>query len=154
MDDRTAQVDGVALLLWACDPDMPGRLATPFFLAAAAAAMDVPVEIYFTAGSVRLLAPGVAQTLYPAAHAGAAAHADPQAATRTGAPSAKPDPRKSVLDSIREAVGHGAVLFACSDALQAHGLSQAALIPECTRRGGAVQFMARACDPRWRTLVF
>lgn len=132
MDDHAAEVDGVALLLWACDPGTPGRLATPFFLAAAAAAMDVPVEIYFTAGSVRLLAPGVAQTLHPNAA----------------------DPRKSVLDSIREAVSHGAVLFACSDALQAHGLSQTALIPECTRRGGAVQFMARACDRRWRTLVF
>ena len=28
------------------------------------------------------------------------------------------------------------------------------LIPEYTGRGGAVQFMARALDLRWRTLVF
>ena len=34
---------GVAILLWAADPAQPERLATPFFHAAAAAAMDVPV---------------------------------------------------------------------------------------------------------------
>ena len=37
---------GVAILLWAADPAQPERLATPFFHAAAAAAMEVPVEIY------------------------------------------------------------------------------------------------------------
>ena len=124
-------VAGVALLLWACEPEAPQRLATPFFHAAAAAAMDVPVEIYFSARSVHLLVPGVADAL------------------RAGG---RHD--KTAADSLREAVAHGAVLLACSDALQAQGLGGAALIPECTRRGGAVQFMARACDPRWRTLVF
>lgn len=122
--------EGLALLLWAADPDTPSRLATPFFHAAAAAAMDLPVEIYFTAGSVRLLQAGVADAL----HAG--------------------DPRKTVLDSMREAVEHGARLYACSDALRAHGLEHTALIPECAGRGGAVQFMLRAADLRWRTLVF
>lgn len=124
------QAEGMAILLWAADPSMPERLATPFFHAAAAAALDLPVEIYFTAASVKLLAPGVAAALRPGAHP------------------------KTVYDSLREAVAHGAVLLACSDALAAHGLAGAALIPECTRRGGAVQFMARAADLRWRTLVF
>lgn len=124
-------VAGVALLLWASDPSVPDRLATPFFHAAAAAATDMPVEIYFTAGSVRLLVPGVADALY------ASARVD-----------------KSIGQHLREAVEHGAVLLACSDALHAHGIDPGRLIPQCTRRGGAVQFMARACDPRWRTLVF
>ena len=123
-------VEGIAILLWSADDRMPDRLATPFFHAAAAAAMDVPVEIYFTARSVRLLAPGVAESLRASDHP------------------------KSILDSIREAVSQGAVLLACSDALHAHGLDAARLIPECTGRGGAVHFMARASDPRWRTLVF
>ena len=127
----TEQVAGVAILLWAADADMPHRLATPFFHAAAAAAMDIPVEVYFTAASVRLLAPGVAQALHP-----------------------NPDHSKSVLDSIREATNLGARLFACSDALAAHGLLAQSLIPECSGRGGAVQFMMRAADLRWRTLVF
>lgn len=123
-------VEGIAILLWAADPEAPHRLATPFFQAAAAAAMDVPVEIYFTAGSVRLLVPGVAAVLRASAHP------------------------KTILDAMREAVSHGAVLLACSDALAAHGLEAAPLIPECHGRGGAVQFMARAIDSRWRALVF
>lgn len=124
-------VDGVALLLWAADPASPERLATPFFHAAAAAAMDLPVEIYFTARSVQLLVPGVADGLRAAPLAG-----------------------KTIGDSLREAVRHGAVLLACTDALHAQGLDARGLIPQCSGHGGAVQFMARACDLRWRALVF
>jgi uncharacterized protein len=122
--------DGIAFLLWAAEPESPQRLATPFFHAAAAAAMELQVEIYFTARSVHLLVPGVADALRASAHP------------------------KTVLDAMREAVAHGAVLLACSDALVAQGLAGTALIPECSGRGGAVQFMSRAADPRWRTLVF
>ncbi|MCC6246374.1 MAG: DsrE family protein [Rubrivivax sp.] len=125
------QAEGVAILLWAADPSVPERLATPFFHAAAAAAMEMPVEIYFTAASVKLLVPGIAGTLR------ASAFHD-----------------KTVLDAMREAVSHGAVLLACTDALHANGVDPANLIPECSGRGGAVQFIARAADLRWRTLVF
>lgn len=125
------QAEGIALLLWAADPAEPHRLATPFFHAAAAAAMDMQVEIYFTARSVRLLAPGVADKLR-----------------------ASDTHDKTVLDAMREAVSHGAKLFACPDALAAQGIGRDMLIPECTGFGGAVQFMARAADLRWRALVF
>ncbi len=121
---------GVAILLWSADARHPERLATPFFHAAAAAAMDVPVELYFSAASVRLLVPGVAAGLR------ASAHVD-----------------KSIADNLREAVELGACLYACSDALAAQGLDPAALMPG-VQRGGAVQFMARAIDLRWRALVF
>jgi predicted peroxiredoxin len=130
MSDTDSTAAGIAILLWASEPEAPHRLATPFFHAAAAAALDMPVEVYFTARSVRLLEPGVAAALHASEHP------------------------KTVYDAMREAVAHGAVFYACSDALQAHGLSNVTLIPECTRRGGAVQFMARAADLRWRTLVF
>jgi uncharacterized protein len=126
-----SQPAGIAILLWSADPDAPHRLATPFFHAAAAAAMDVPVEIYFSARSVRLLEPGVAESLR-----------------------ASPMHGKTVLDAMREAVAHGAVLLACTDALHANGLQRDGLIAECSGHGGAVQFMARVCDPAWRTLVF
>jgi predicted peroxiredoxin len=126
-----ALVSGVALLLWSADPTQPERLATPFFHAAAAAAMELQVEIYFSARSVLLLAPGVAAGL----------HAAP------GSP-------KSIYDYLQESVAHGARLLACTDALKAHGLSHADLIPECRAHGGAVQFMARTADPAWRSLVF
>lgn len=121
---------GVAILLWAADPSQPERLATPLFHAAAGAAMDVPVEIYFTAASVHLLVPSVAASLR-----------------------ASPRVDKTIADNLREAVEMGARLFACSDALQAQGVDAATLMPGC-ERGGAVQFMARAIDLRWRTLVF
>ena len=123
-------VTGVAILLWAADRAAPERLATPFFHAAAAAAMEVPVEIYFTAASVHLLVPGVAAGLR-----------------------ASPRVDKTIADNLREAVGLGAQLFACSDALHAQGL-QAAQLMAGVQRGGAVQFMARAMDLRWRALVF
>jgi len=123
--------DGLALLLWSADADAPHRLATPFFHAAAASAMEIPVEVYFSARSVELLVPGVAETL--------------RASDRHS---------KTVLDAMREAVAQGAVLLACSDALAAHGIHPQDLIPECTGRGGAVQFAARAADLRWRALVF
>ncbi|MHA7599286.1 DsrE family protein [Alicycliphilus sp. T452] len=121
---------GVAILLWAADASCPQRLATPFFHAAAAAAMDVPVEVYFSAASVRLLVPAVAAGLR------ASSRAD-----------------KTIADNLREAVDLGARLFACADALAAQGLGPDDLMPGC-ERGGAVQFMARAIDLRWRALVF
>jgi predicted peroxiredoxin len=125
------QADGLAILLWAADPDAPHRLGTPFFHAAAAAAMELPVEVYFSARAVRLLAPGVAASL--------------RASERYP---------KTVLDAMREAASHGARFYACSDALDANGLADTELIAECCGRGGAVQFIARAADLRWRTLVF
>jgi predicted peroxiredoxin len=130
--DATAPVPvaGLALLLWACEPEASHRLVTPFVHAAAAAALDLPVEVYFSARSVELLRPGVAASLRPSTH-----------------------PR-TVLDAMAQAVEHGAVFHACSDALMAHDLALGDLIPLCRRRGGAVQFMARAGDLRWRALVF
>ncbi len=125
-----AESRNVAILLWRADPGTPHLLATPFFCAAAAAAMEARVEIYFTAGSVKLLQPGVAAALHASAHP------------------------KTILDSIREAVEHGAVLYACRDALAAHEVDPQNLIAECSRYGGAVQFMSRAMDAAWQTLVF
>ncbi|WP_302174472.1 DsrE family protein [uncultured Hydrogenophaga sp.] len=129
--DPAMQAAGIAILLWASEPEAPHRLVTPFFHAAAAAAMDTPVEIYFTARSVQLLVPGVAAQLR-----------------------ASPHHDKTVYDALQEAVGHGARLLACTDALHAQGVDPQHLIPECRERGGAVQFMARAADLRWRTLVY
>lgn len=123
--------DGLAILLWAADPREPERLATPFFHAAAAAAMEMQVEVYFSARSVHLLVPGLAATL--------------RASTRTD---------KTILDSMREAVAQGARFFACSDALDAQGIPRDGLIAECAGHGGAVQYIARVADPRWRGLVF
>ncbi|MDM4765868.1 DsrE family protein [Pelomonas sp. SE-A7] len=126
-----AAVTGLALLLWQVDPHDQARLTTPFFHAAAAAAMDLQVEIFFSARSVLLLKPGVAASLR-----------------------ASQQHDKTVLQAMQEAVAQGAKLLACSDALAAQGLSREGLIPECSGHGGAVQFMDRLADPAWRCLVF
>lgn len=123
-------VQGVAILLWASEPESPHRLVTPFFHATAAAALDVRVEIYFSARSVLLLRAGAAALLHASSHPG------------------------TVYDAMRVAADHGAMFYACAHSLAAHGMTAAALIPECQGSGGAVQFMARVTDLRWRTLVF
>lgn len=123
--------EGLAILLWAADPDAPQRLATPFFHAMAAAALEVPVEMYFSAASVRLLVPGVAEGLR------ASALVD-----------------RTIAQTMAEAQAAGVHFYACSDALQAQGLAGMPLIPGVAGHGGAVQFMARALDPRWAALVF
>lgn len=121
----------LAILLWATSPDAPHLCATPFFNAAVAAALDVEVEIYFTSGSVRLLAKGVAE------------HLD------TG-----PRQRKTAYDFMRHAAGHGVKFYACSHALEEHGLAAGDLIPETTGVAGAATYMARCMDESWATLVF
>ncbi len=122
---------GLAILLWAADPEEPARLATPFAHAAAAAAMELQVEVYFSARSVLLLRPGVAESLRASAHFG-----------------------KTVAAWMQDALSHGARFLACSDALAAQGLTLADILPAARQHGGAVQFVARAADPAWATLVF
>ena len=122
---------GLAILLWAADPDDPVRLATPFAEAAAAAALDMQVEIYFTARSVLLLKPGVAEQL--------------RASERFD---------KTIADWMKDAQDHGARFFVCTDALAAQGLTHEDLIPAGRRHGGAVQYASRAAHSAWATLVF
>lgn len=124
-------VDGLAILLWAADPDMPQRLATPFMHAAAAAALELEVEVYFSARSVHLLVPGVAERL--------------RAAQQSG---------RTIRDHMLLAIGAGARFYVCSDAWEAQGLGGGPRIAECSGHGGAVQFAARAADSRWRSLVY
>jgi predicted peroxiredoxin len=125
------QKTGLAILLWAADPDEPERLATPFAHAAAAAALELQVEVYFSARSVLLLKPGVAESL--------------RASERF---------EKTITDWMQDALDHGARFFACSDSLAAQGLAMADLMPAARHHGGAVQFAMRAADPAWATLVF
>ncbi|HEY1130337.1 MAG TPA: DsrE family protein [Roseateles sp.] len=122
---------GLAILLWAADPADPVRLATPFAHAAAAAALDMQVEVYFTARAVLLLKPGVAGQL--------------RASDRFD---------KTIADWMDDALEHGARFFACSDALAAQGLTHEDLIPAARRHGGAVQYASRAAHSAWATLVF
>jgi predicted peroxiredoxin len=124
-------VKRLAVLLWATNPERPHLCATPFVHAAAAAAMDVDVEIYFTSQSVLLLARGVADHIYPG-----------------------PTQRQSVYSFMQEAVRHGAKFFACSMAMSEYGLSAENMIPEVAGVGGAAAFIGRCLDESWRTLTY
>lgn len=126
-----AQLQKLAILVWAADPSRPELCATPFYFAAAAAAMDVEVEMYFTARSVELLRQGVAEKL--------------EAATGSG---------KSVADFRREALAFGVRLYACPTALTSHDVPENALIPTLAGQAGAAAFLGRSLDPAWRTLSF
>lgn len=126
-----APLQKLAILVWAADPSRPELCATPFYFAAAAAAMDVEVEMYFTARSVELLRQGVAEKLEAAAGSG-----------------------KSVADFRREALAFGVRLFACPTALASHGVPHSALIPTLAGQAGAAAFLGRSLDPAWRTLSF
>jgi uncharacterized protein len=121
----------LAILLWATGPDTPHLCATPFFHAAAAAAMEVEVEIHFSGKSVLLLVEGVAEKLY-----------------------AGLDREMNIYAHMQQATRFGAKLYACSDAIDAQGAQHAKLIPELAGIAGAAAFMGRVLDPDWATLVF
>ncbi len=92
------------------------RLATPFFLAAAAAAMDIDVAIYFTMNGATLLQKGVAEELVvPKAGGG-------------GAP---------LSYFIKQAMDIGVELLVCQPSLDLHGLSMEDLIDGVRMIGGA-----------------
>jgi predicted peroxiredoxin len=121
----------LVILLWAADPDRPHLCATPFFHAAAAAAMDIEVEIYFTSKSVVLLKRGLAEGLF-----------------------AGPRERATVYSFMQQAAQHGAKFFACSQALLEHCVSPDDLIPEVSGLAGAAAYIARCVDARWTALTY
>lgn len=121
----------VAIVLWAADPEAPHLCATPFFHAAAAAAMDAEVEMYFTSRSVKLLANGVAESL------------------PTG-----PRKRETVYAFMQRAAEQGAKFYACSHAMEEHGVSEKDFIPEVTGIAGAAVYMARCMDEQWVCLTY
>ena len=92
------------------------RLATPFFLAAAAAAMDMDVAIYFTMNGATLLKKGVAENIIvPKAGGG-------------GAP---------LSYFIQQAKDVGVEFLVCQPSLDLHGLTMDDLIDGVKMIGGA-----------------
>jgi predicted peroxiredoxin len=121
----------LAILLWATDPSVPDACATPFFHAAAAAAMDIAVEMYFVSRAVRLLVPGVAASLLT-----------------------EPGGTETVYGFMQRAAALGVKFYACPQAMKAQGVAFDHLIPECSGAAGATAFVARALDPSWATLTY
>ncbi len=95
--------------------DTPGRTATPFFLAAAAAAMDMEVGIYFTMMGPTALKKGVPEQLH-----------------------IKSDGRGQVLRHfIDQALDLGVKLYVCQPSLDLHDYTVDDLIDGVEMIGGA-----------------
>ncbi len=96
--------------------DDPARSATPFYLAAAAAAMDIEAGIYFTMNGPTLLRKGVPEELIvPKAGGGGA-------------------PLRHFID---QALAVGVELYVCQPSLDLHGMTMDDLIDGVQMIGGA-----------------
>jgi predicted peroxiredoxin len=120
----------LVIVMWSCGPGRAELAAAPFVYALAARALEVEVEMHFTASSVRWLLAGVADTAFT-------------------------DSRqtKTVLDFIREAKAAGVGLYACAMALAEQRRGEA-LLDEVDGIAGAATVIGAACEARTRTLVF
>lgn len=120
----------LVIVLWSADPSAPDRAAAPFVYALAARALEIDVEMHFTAGAVRWLFEGVADAAYT-----------DQARTKT------------VRDFIREASAAGVRLYACAMALAERRRGEA-LIAEAAGIAGAATVVGAAVGPDCRVMVF
>lgn len=120
----------LVIVMWSADPAAPDRAAAPFVYALAARALEIDVEMHFTAGAVRWLFAGVADDAYT-----------DQARTKT------------VRDFIGEVAAAGVRLYACAMALNERRRGEA-LIAETTGIAGAATVIGAAMEPNCRVMVF
>ncbi len=120
----------LVIVLWSAGPDRPDLAAAPCVYALAARALEIDVEMHFTASSVRWLFDGVAT-----------------AACTDRARS------KTVYDFICEVKEAGVLLYACAMALAEHRRGET-LLGEVDGIAGAATVIGAAIEPSTRTLVF
>ncbi len=108
--------DGDASVLYVMThgTESPERCATPFFLAASAAAMDADVSIYFTMNGPQLLKKGVAEQIGPKGERG-----------------------EKLRYFIDQALDCGVKLLVCQPSLDLNDLEQTDLIEGVRMIGGA-----------------
>ena len=103
MNDSLPEIDfGIVMT---SGPDTPKRLASPFFLAATAAAEERKVVVYFTGLGTLLLQKGVAETVFP----------------KEGG--------KSVAGFMDLARKNGAQFVLCATSMDLHGLKPEDMVP-------------------------
>ena len=125
-----SHAEKLVIVMWSADPSAPDRAAAPFVYALAARAMEIDVEMHFTAGAVRWLFDGVAADAYT-----------DQGRTKT------------VRDFIGEAAAAGVRLYACAMALNERRRGEP-LIAEVTGIAGAATVVGAAVEPDCRVMVF
>jgi hypothetical protein len=125
-----SDAEKLVIVMWSADPSAPDRAAAPFVYALAARALEIDVEMHFTAAAVRWLFDGVATGAYT-----------DQAGTKT------------VRDFLREASAAGVRMYACAMALNERHRGEA-LIPEMTGIAGAATVVGASVEPNCRVMVF
>ena len=120
----------LVIVMWSADPSAPDRAAAPFVYALAARALEIEVEMHFTAGAVCWLFEGVADRAFT-----------DRARTKT------------VRDFVGEASAAGVRLYACAMALAERRRGEA-LIAETTGIAGAATVVGAAMQPGCRVMVF
>ncbi|WP_017941371.1 MULTISPECIES: DsrE family protein [unclassified Thioalkalivibrio] len=121
----------IVIMLLNLDLDRPGTLGAPFFQATVAAAMDLEVEIYFAAGTTRLLRQGVADKIYP----GEARE-------------------KSVYSFMQDAHEAGCHFYACAGAMDENGLTLDNAVPELDGMRGGAAFIGEVVEDDVATLTY
>ncbi|MBI3363089.1 MAG: DsrE family protein [Chloroflexi bacterium] len=112
MDDENKKI----LYVQTHGVDMPERSATPFYLAAAGAAMDAEVGIYFTMNGPTLLQRGVPDKLIVPKKGGGG---------------------RELMYFIKQAMDIGVKLYVCQPSLDLHALKLEDLIDGVEMIGGA-----------------
>jgi len=126
-----ANPSGLSIMLWSCDLKNPERAATPFIVAQAATALDLKVEMLFTAQTVQWLL----------------------LEHQTDLIGFGPE-RQTVQHYLQAVAGMGVEIRACSQAAHALGIEKISLVPQCLGFGGIVSFVEREQSPDWRTMIF
>lgn len=123
--------DKLVIMLLTVEPEQPHLCGTPFFQAAAAAAMGFEVEMFFASRAMRLLVKGVADRIYPSDNRS-----------------------KTVYGFMQDAAEQGVKFFACKGAMDAYALKREDLIPELSGLAGATSFIGRVMDEEWKSLTY
>lgn len=121
-DDENPQS---VVILMTSGPSTPNRCATPFYLGAILASMDVDVHIFFTMEGVKLMQKGVASSF---------------AAMEGG---------KKIIDFIKDAKRAGVKLHVCQPALPGYQMDEKADIIEevdFVDRASALADLLLTCD--------
>jgi len=122
---------GLAIMVWSCGPGQAEQAATPFVVAQAAVALELEVEMLFSARAVHWLQASEQDTPIGFGHG-----------------------RRPVSFYLGDCARLGVRMRACSQALAALGLTDADLAPACRGAGGTLAFVERTRDPGWGSLVF
>ena len=131
MSALTQPKSGMAILVWSAQRDSPERCATVFLTAQACAALEMPVELFFTGSSVELLLTRHSDTLLGYG-----------------------SQMKSLQDYLSDTAQCGVQMYACSQALHHLNLARVELSASCAGVAGVVQFAARCAQGDWQSLIF